>query len=191
MQMKTSLWGETAWPGFNSASSPGLMTPIAVTMKAQFWPWQQCYWGKTEGQIRVQKAGTDPEQQMACNDSSIRKFLRANWADWWVNWVDTSLKMALSLGSGSWSLLDLSLREIHLECVKWAALCSQVCKERSNPFRLIEQNPLPVTGAAMLLLPHRHHWPLPAQFRGQQSQPKLLLAVWETFLPPLQFVPCS
>lgn len=73
MQMKISLWGETAWPGFNSASSAGLMTPITATMKAQIWPWQQCCWGKMGGQKHVQKAGTDPDQQMACNDSSGEK----------------------------------------------------------------------------------------------------------------------
>lgn len=51
--MKTSIWGETAWPGSNSAPSVALMTPIPTTMKAQLWCWQQCCWGKIEGQTRT------------------------------------------------------------------------------------------------------------------------------------------
>lgn len=184
MQMKNSLRGETAWPGFDSASSPSLMTPITAAMKAQFWPWQQCCWGKTEGQICVQKAGTDPDQQMACNDSSIRSFLRANWADE-LTWVDTGLAMALSLGRG---FLEPAGSESQWNTLRvYRMSCSYPARfvKRGLIFRLIEQNPPPITGAAMLLLLHRHHWPLPAQFRGQWNQPKLLLAVWETFLPPL------
>lgn len=57
--------------------------------------------------------------------------------------------------------------------------------KRSNLLRLIVQNPLPSTDAAMLFLPHRYHWCLPAHFRGQWNLTKLLLAVWETFLLPL------
>lgn len=82
--MKTNLRmkvGEIAWPGSNSASSAALITLITATMKAQLWPWQQWFWGKTEGQIHLPEAGTDPDQQMVCNNNSIRRFFSANWEE--------------------------------------------------------------------------------------------------------------
>lgn len=67
--------------GSTSAASITLITAI---MKAQLWPWQRRCWGKTKGQIHRQEAGTDPDQQMVCNNDSIRRFLSANRAEHWL-----------------------------------------------------------------------------------------------------------
>lgn len=102
-------------------------------------------------------------------------------------WVDTGLAMALSLGKGFLEPAGPQSQRNTLRVCKMSCYSPFPAKfvKRSNLLRLIVQNPLPSTEAAMLLLPYRYHWSLPALFRGQWNQPKLLLAVWETFLPPL------
>lgn len=127
MQMKTNLRvkvGETAWPDSNSAPSAALITLIMVTMKAQVQPWQQRHWGKTKGQIRLQEAGTDPDQQMVCNNDSIRRFCSANRAEQWLGghrrWSSKGSVLGEGFLGACWTSALVNLTSGQL-CVKRAA----------------------------------------------------------------------